>query len=173
MLHWIAHHQNPVPSKSSSNSPENSYVDRNFIEQGDKDLKLLYHALIKLILYNKFCKLFISFILLIIVTATSTPLPSISCTQTEEPEIAEKELISVSTVQNLSFSFLGPNVSVAERVAFIEKHPFQPDNKDVKNWNADTFSIYTRTLPNGEQVQRIWATVKVKNSQAISLHCSI
>lgn len=89
-------------------------------------------------------------------TATSTPLPSTSCTQTEEPEIAEKELISVSTVQNLSFSFLGPNVSVAERVAFIEKHPFQPDNKDVKNWNADTFSIYTRTLPNGEQVQRIW-----------------
>ena len=94
--------------------------------------------------------------------------------QAEQVDLAvSDECRDIDKGQDNLFSFLGQNASVAEKVSFVNQHPFQPDKREALNLTADISKIYFRVLPNGDRVQRNWITAKVVNKTLISFHCSI
>ncbi len=92
-----------------------------------------------------------------------------------------RELVVVDNQedQNISFTFLGPNPSILEKLSFVNRHPIQPEKSEVRNLNADTSKIYYRELPciSGEQreqrVRRKWITARVVNNELVAFYCSI
>ncbi|XP_069832299.1 zinc finger MYM-type protein 1-like [Dendropsophus ebraccatus] len=108
------------------------------------------------------------------------------CIHVEEGEdlnvdVSEQDSITVEEGDDLNVDalssglrfVLSPSSSIAEKIAFVEQHPYQPTTMDCDNIPFKEAEFYYRKKPNGDHVIRSWLTLKVVERKIEAFFCSI
>ncbi|CAH2291402.1 zinc finger MYM-type 1-like [Pelobates cultripes] len=94
-------------------------------------------------------------------------LPELECITSEDMSGSV-----INDPSEISFS-LPPACSIAEKINFVEKHPFQPTRTECADLPFQEADFYYRKKSNGDRIKRTWLSCKIKDRKLEAFFCSI